>query len=147
MSDPQPFIHVMQDVMDHMDAESSPKRFPVVRTRHTAERPRFDNATRRFVHARDHWRCQWCQRHWTEVALEIDHIIPWSAGGGNHVGNLRTLCRDCNSQRSNFDVDTVQRAFPVAASCLECDDSLYVECAELVKVFCANCRTNGVGGF
>lgn len=29
--------------------------------------------------------------------LTRDHIVPLAAGGTNHPGNIRTLCRPCNS--------------------------------------------------
>lgn len=48
---------------------------------------------------RDQFRCIFCGRSpATEsgVALHIDHKIPFSKGGRTEIGNLQTLCRDCN---------------------------------------------------
>ena len=28
--------------------------------------------------------------------MEVDHIIPQSAGGGDHIENLQLLCGHCN---------------------------------------------------
>jgi 5-methylcytosine-specific restriction endonuclease McrA len=31
----------------------------------------------------------------------VDHIIPHSKGGGNNPGNLRAMCRSCNSAKGD----------------------------------------------
>jgi 5-methylcytosine-specific restriction endonuclease McrA len=62
------------------------------------------------VFARDGFRCVYCgaspvegdlDREGRPVKLEIEHIVPRSAGGDDTVGNLVTSCRTCN--RSKFD--------------------------------------------
>ncbi len=40
-------------------------------------------------------RCENCK---SEMALEIDHIIPYAKGGTNDLWNLRLLCRNCNQR-------------------------------------------------
>ncbi len=47
---------------------------------------------------RDGRRCGVCGRTGLErgVRLEVDHIVPVAAGGGDEEENLRTLCRECN---------------------------------------------------
>ncbi len=44
-------------------------------------------------------RCCYCGA--TDVALEIEHIIPKSRGGSNRVSNLCTACRPCNVDKAN----------------------------------------------
>lgn len=47
-------------------------------------------------------RCGYCQSQQQYVLgkLEIDHIIPVAAGGGNDEENLWLACRLCNSYKS-----------------------------------------------
>jgi len=42
--------------------------------------------------------CDYCS---ATANLQVDHIIPWSRGGTNHVANLRPLCASCNASRGN----------------------------------------------
>lgn len=35
------------------------------------------------------------------TVLHVDHIVPWSKGGGTVLENLRTMCSQCNIGRSN----------------------------------------------
>ena len=50
---------------------------------------------------RDSLKCVYCGRKSPDVSLEVDHIIPFSKGGSNHISNLQTLCFDCNRGKSN----------------------------------------------
>lgn len=53
-------------------------------------------STRYRILKRDHFKCVYCGRNASEVAIEIDHYTPVSAGGGNDDANLRAACRECN---------------------------------------------------
>lgn len=33
--------------------------------------------------------------------MTVDHILPWSLGGGNVETNFRVLCDECNNKRGN----------------------------------------------
>lgn len=46
--------------------------------------------------------CLKCER---KDKLTIDHIIPISKNGSNHISNLQTLCEKCNSKKSNNIID------------------------------------------
>lgn len=51
------------------------------------------------------FKCQCCgdkPSKSNDVKLHIDHIIPFSKGGTNEVGNLQVLCSLCNIAKSNF---------------------------------------------
>jgi 5-methylcytosine-specific restriction endonuclease McrA len=138
----------LADVRDALERNRSPHRFRVVRTRRTEERAPIDPGVRRAVYARDGWRCQWCLRSVNEVqSLQLDHLVPWSAGGSDEPDNLRTLCGDCNEFRSNFDIDTVVRRPPLASGCSVCDpdwEDLYGWYRE-GAVYCSFCRRVNVG--
>jgi len=53
------------------------------------------------VLTRDKSACQKCGRKAPDVELQVDHIVPWDYGGPTVKDNLRTLCRECNSGKSN----------------------------------------------
>lgn len=67
---------------------------------------------------RDDQTCQWCRLRAAPSALQVDHIIPYSAGGMDNTPNLRTLCAPCNGSRSNFATWEWSRPRPVIATCL-----------------------------
>lgn len=60
------------------------------------------NKMRITVFRRDNFSCQICGRNPPNhgVTIEVDHIFPISKGGENDIGNLETLCQDCNRGKS-----------------------------------------------
>lgn len=53
---------------------------------------------------RDSFRCCSCGASPSAtpgVALQVDHIKPWSRGGETVINNLQTLCVDCNQGKTN----------------------------------------------
>ncbi|MER2514411.1 MAG: HNH endonuclease [Nitrosomonas ureae] len=55
---------------------------------------------------RDRFRCCACGASPSitlGVALEIDHIKPWSKGDETVIENLQTLCTSCNQGKTNYD--------------------------------------------
>lgn len=52
---------------------------------------------RKYILERDAETCYKCQG----TADTVDHIIPHSKGGGNNPGNLRAMCRSCNSEKGD----------------------------------------------
>ena len=53
---------------------------------------------RNFIFKRDDYKCLSCG---SKLNLAIDHINPVNKGGENKIGNLQTLCRICNSKKSD----------------------------------------------
>lgn len=99
------------------------QRHPVVRT---GERAPIDPYKRRLIYIRDGYACQWCgcsvapdDRAPGEV-LQLDHVVPWSAGGSDRSDNLRALCGPCNEGRSNYVDPDPQRLIGVTANCYWC---------------------------
>ncbi|MXZ56500.1 MAG: hypothetical protein F4227_00630 [Gammaproteobacteria bacterium] len=45
--------------------------------------------------------CNGCREHFQDRHLEIDHIVPSSHGGGDHLTNLQLLCGSCNRIKGN----------------------------------------------
>jgi len=120
------------------------ERFPVYRTSITAEREPIDPYTRKLIYARDGYRCKHCGRQ--EVYLQLDHIIPWSANGSDRSDNLRSLCGDCNEERSNYGDLFGMRVVGVTRACYWCtrpdemdEDAFEVDPEDRIRAYCGRC--------
>ena len=65
------------------------------RSRHISTSTRVD------VLKRDNYRCVFCGATAKDTQLQIDHIVPFSKGGSHDLGNLQTLCVECNRGKSD----------------------------------------------
>lgn len=137
----QPLSDLIQPVIDLIDASDSAKRANVIRTRFTEDRDPIPSDVRAIVLRRDKYRCVWCS---SRDRLEMDHVIPWSAGGEDTVDNLRTLCHDCNSARSNrLSPLDLEARLPQGLSCLRCEPEIAADHLEVI--WCVSCRARGRG--
>ena len=48
---------------------------------------------------RDGYMCVYCGAQGKDANLEIDHRVPHSKGGDNHISNLYTACHPCNHKK------------------------------------------------
>lgn len=56
---------------------------------------------RRFaIFERDCFACRYCGKTAEDTLLEVDHVVPVSAGGGDEEENLITACVACNRGKS-----------------------------------------------
>jgi len=53
-------------------------------------------------HIKDSWdnRCAYCG---SKEELTIDHIIPQTRGGNNHITNVLCCCKKCNGSKSHYE--------------------------------------------
>lgn len=59
------------------------------------------------VFKRDQFTCQYCGATPPKVVLEIDHVDPVSAGGGDDIDNLVTACFPCNRGKAAVPLSVV----------------------------------------
>jgi hypothetical protein len=65
------------------------------------ERKSLSKKMRFEIYKRDNFTCQYCGNSAPSVILEIDHIHPYSEGGGCDMMNLVTSCESCNRGKGN----------------------------------------------
>lgn len=47
------------------------------------------------------YQCNYCARTISLKTMELDHVLPKSAGGGNEEENIVAACQKCNGLKSN----------------------------------------------
>jgi len=128
------------------------ERWPVLRTAKTQRRRDIPQSDRIYIYVRDGFYCCFCGRSgkdWARERVQLvpDHVVPWSAMGSDHVNNLRTLCWDCNEQRSNIrtERDADWNPLPVTYECVRCCPDIPRDDPSVDLAFCYNCRTRALG--
>lgn len=141
MTDEDKLIDLLLPAAEHLDAVADQHRADVVRTRYTEDREPIPDWVRSIVLSRDKYQCVYCggRRH-----LQMDHIVPWSAGGTDTVDNLRTLCGPCNEKRSNkVSQGDFHRQLPLATGCIRCEGGDQLD--DMTDVYCARCGRRSTG--
>lgn len=119
MTEPNDFVELAYLLAAIEEAQATgPARWH--RTR-TDDRQPLCALLRWLVWHRDGGRCHHCGT--SNRPTEIDHVIPWSAGGPDAATNLRVLCAPCNQARSNLltlEGPELRRLLPVTPRCDDC---------------------------
>ena len=64
--------------------------------------PRYNNPRNKTIlYGEQGGHCAGCKEHFEPRHLEIDHIVPRSRGGSDHMDNLQLLCGSCNRIKGN----------------------------------------------
>jgi 5-methylcytosine-specific restriction endonuclease McrA len=66
------------------------------------ERLSYVSYTKRNVHLRDAYVCQYCAERCREPEATIDHILPMSKGGRDTWENTVTCCKACNRRKDSL---------------------------------------------
>ena len=58
-----------------------------------------DMKNKKYLYGEQGGHCNGCKTHFETRNLTVDHIIPRSRGGTDHISNLQLLCSACNSMK------------------------------------------------
>jgi len=87
----------IEEIPETVVAEAERPKSPERPERPARRRTGISVGTRYRILKRDNFKCVYCGRNASEVALQIDHYTPVSAGGSNDDPNLRSACYECNA--------------------------------------------------
>lgn len=86
----------VEDILKEIDDDT------VSKLSREKERSLMSDSLRYDVLKRDNFRCTICGRTAADgIKLHVDHIMPVAKGGKTEMNNLRTLCNQCNSGKSD----------------------------------------------
>ena len=68
-------------------------------SRVTATKRSVSETKKKYVAAKQQWRCAYCQKQLT-AWFEVDHKVRLEYGGTNHVDNLAAVCAECHREKT-----------------------------------------------
>ena len=77
----------------------NPDQLKVVRAGGKPRQPQTTSRLRTRIYRRDGGVCQRCGKDCSDIAWEIDHVIPKKLAGRTEWDNLQLLCRVCNKAK------------------------------------------------
>ena len=79
-----------------------------------SKQPKVSSLTKLKVYMRDAFTCTYCDKHVVDAEeLTVDHVVPKSQGGSNHMRNLATACEPCNKEKRDLLLTQYLRAFEI----------------------------------
>lgn len=116
ITEPHPLAALLAEFTGQAELADG-RRHEVVRT---GERDPIPLMLRTLVWLRDGGRCCECGVDDRRL-MQLDHIVPWSAGGEDVATNLRVMCGPCNEARSNYvEIIPARACLPVTPMCDWC---------------------------
>ena len=94
---PMPVQRTRQSVAEGRLAQSG-----AVPTGKKATKRSVSETKKKFVAARQNWRCSGCDKQLT-AWFEVDHKIRLEYGGSNHIDNLVAMCRECHGEKTTIE--------------------------------------------
>lgn len=76
-------------LIEQSPTKAIPEEVKIVRKKITEKQ-------RKEIFDRDGWKCVFCG---DTKNLQVDHKFPFSQGGTTEMGNLQTLCKQCNKEK------------------------------------------------
>ena len=67
----------------------------------TRSRPKFSPREKEALYKEQSGKCKGCSKKFDKRNLTVDHIRPFSQGGGERLNNLQLLCGACNSLKGD----------------------------------------------
>jgi hypothetical protein len=93
--------------------ESSVEKMVVAATKRHRTSRNVSYRMRFLVMRRDDFKCRICGTSPAinpGTVLDVDHIVPWAAGGETEMENLQTLCEPCNGGKSDSPMNVQQQS-------------------------------------
>ena len=143
MREPIPVCEVLVEVVSSLEQQLG-SRHPTIRRGQRKPLPR---RVWRAVYRRDKsLPCALCGAPMSKVPakqLQVDHIIPWSAGGPDTTDNLRLVHAACNSSRSNRQCLDERLRLPIVNKCAGCNLYDWTTPKPMAEVWCDACKRVG----